>query len=269
MLRPAKQYNEIVANGKESPESTKKWRENAARLKKEFCFFIYKKNLWFYIVALFVSLVLVIMSLLNSISTIFCNLLLSLACSIISGIIVAFFLERNSNKKWYTAQIDKFNYDLGRVYSSIQRITGYVLLSEVVIGNYALNAYARSKGVDPIAGNNSFVLESEVRELYKGKIDEIPYAKEFASSNIASFIQLLDDTISKTDELLIIHHEYLTEDQKNAFSGVLYYAEEFRTRLHNFEHRVFVVNIKTFDDIILWAHKTATDELIMENYMKE
>ena len=269
MIKHAKPFSEIVQTGKEHSECVKKWKENSGQIKKEFYKFIDKKNLRFYLTTTTVSCILIIISLFTALSNTWNNLLMSLACSFISGVIVSYFLEKNANKKWSLTQITKYNYDLSEVYSSIARITGYVLLSEVVIGNYAMNDYAKSKGINPIEGSNYHLLITEVTTLYNGKIDKIPYATTYASSYTINFTHMIERIISKTNEFLINYHDYLTDQQKKMISNISFKAGFFLNLLQGYSQKIYVPSVKTFDEIIIWAQETASEDFVLENYMQE
>lgn len=269
MIKLTKSFSEIVHAGEKGPKTIDCWKANSKRLKNDFYGFIYKKNLWFYSLALLFSLIVIIICLCDKVSYSWNNLFISLACSVVSGVFVSFFLERNANKKWYIAQITKYNYDLEEVYFSIRRITGYELPSEVIVFNYAMNDFAKNKGISSYDDTSISQLIAEVNAMYKDKVDEIPHATVFASTYVIRFIQMIERIVTNTNAFQISYHDYLSGQQKKTLSNIIDEASDYLSVLQNYTQKTYVIRVKTFDDIIKWAQKTASDGFVLENYMQE
>lgn len=265
----AKSFSEIIKLNEENSDTKKRWNTNTLLLKDNYIIQIEKKNFLFYFIVLIVSIVLVCLCLNNYFSNMNNNLLISLSCSFISGIIVSFFLEHNSNKKWILSTINKYNYDLCRIYFPMQEITGYVFFSDFILRNYIFNEYIKENSINiEYSLQMEEILKKEVLDKFNNDVNQIPFAKEYASTHISAFIQKINSIISSTNSFLITYHSYLTIEQIERLSNILYEAERHLDLLQNYERKIFVIDVNTFDTIIQWAQDNATSDFVNSFYMR-
>lgn len=132
-----------------------------------------------------------------------------------------------------------------------------------------MNDFAKSKGINPIEGSNYQLLITEVTALYNGKIDKIPFATDFASSYTVNFTLMIERIISKTNEFFVNYHDYLADQQKKQISNISIKAGNFLALLQSYSQKIYVPSVKTFDEIILWAQETASEDFVLDNYMQE
>ena len=268
MIKLAKSSSDIIDKGRELPEVTKIWRENARRIKKNYIWYIDRQNIPFYAFVLFISFIICLLSLFKIIPEGLDSILMSLACSFFAGIIVAAFLERTSNKRTCIVQVERFNMALCDVYSVIRGLTGHEYVGELVISNYALNQYAKKRGLNSLEGNNYFILINEVRELYKDIIDSIPFSHELVMAFVGKIGQYLSQIEEGINDFLANYSHLLEKDQVSVFKHILNMALSYHDGLNGIITHRFRANVESIDQVIRWAHGVVTDDIILKNYMQ-
>lgn len=227
-----------------------------------------KSNFIIDVVLLSVSIILFIFWCFNLFGENVNEIELAISMGIIPSVIISFLYERVTNKKLVKQKVDEYNKALIKLYETIRKITGYTLVSEGILLDYALNTYSREKGYSVIKNPElQKQVCDEIREMYKDKANEIPFARPYVKSISINYFDNLTD-IEKNLELFLSNYQSIISETFNMdLKDVDYWCKWYKHIISNYINGIFTPDVYQLDTIIVWAREKTKDNFILDNYM--
>lgn len=259
-------FNDIIKNNN-SRENIKKWKNNGKIFSKEYIVYIRKSN--FIIDCILTILSICAICLLNMLKhNYLSDILLSLSCSIIAGVIVAFFYERVSNKNNIENRISYYNFLISKVYNSLQSITNHALESIIIMECYSTSGYLKEKGLKSTDNLNYDQLYTEVEAKYKEILNEQFWATAHANSDILNYKLKLTELMNNNQLFLDNFGSLIDKKTLSEFQDIQFWSHTYLQYVDGFVNKILKTNITTLDHINLWARKKVNDNFVLNTYAK-